>query len=400
MSQITASVRFIGKKPIRLMCSTSPSFTSPVYGEYAEGDRKAGWVKLTVEGLAADTLYYVRPDFSGAITAQLPVGTVRTPPVGPHSFSFAAGSCWNSSRGDKHIYDRLLTKIAANEIQFFIHMGDIHYADVQTELLSDHRNALDPVFRVSAKRRSLLSSCPCYYMYDDHDAGGPDNGDAFDPGTQGGIRFFRKAAPNPSYAEVAINKPPYYSFHRGRVRFIVTDLRNDRHPTTHTPAEEKRAMFADQDAWFKAQLLSAKAASEPVFWVSTKPWISAAYPTGDDWGGYSSHRQELVDFISANSLNNSIAILSGDMHALAYDNGTNSPGGMKVMQCAPLDQTNTTKGGPYSSGTPVTANQTQYGLINVTDSGSGPIGVRFRGMTCSTTTETTAIDESFSLGAA
>lgn len=406
MSYITASVRFSGTKPIRLMASTASDFSNPIFGEYAVGDINAGWVRLTVTGLAPNTLYFVRPDFVGANAALLPVGNARTPPTGAHSFSFAAGSCWNPARNpvlpnSKFLFVSLLAKAESGELAFFFHLGDIHYADVQVENLSAHRNALEPVFRDpasppgSGRRNLLMRSMPVYYMYDDHDAGGPDNGDGFDPGTRGGIEFFRKAAPNPPYAQSAITKPPYYSFKRGRVRFVVTDVRNDRSPVNQMPPESRRAMSAEQTTWFYDQLLAANTAGEPVIWVNTKPWIETA--SGNGWGSYVTQRNEIVSFITTNGMTNKIAILSGDMHALAYDNGTNAPAGLRVMHCAPLDQTISTKGGPYSHG-PFTGSETQYGQIDVTDSGSGAVSVRFRGFQCAAASETAVIDQTFLLG--
>lgn len=395
MSQITASVRFIGKQPIRLMASLSAAFTSPIYGAYQNGDKNVGWVKLTVDGLAANTLYYVRPDFVGAVTARLPVGTARTQPAGAHSFSFGAGSCWNPGRSwnNKFIATSIANKVAANELQFFIHMGDIHYADIQVDDVTLFRGEVDQVF-LDPKRNTFMRSCPVYYMYDDHDAGGPDNGNRVDAGTAAGIEFIRKAAPNPAMAQASVSKSPYYSFIRGRCRFIVTDVRNDRDPITQMPASSRRVMQAEQTDWFYAQLTAANAADQPVFWVSTKPWHDAS---ADSWGGYATHRTEIVNFITANGMTNKIAILSGDMHALAYDNGTNSPGGLRLLHCGPLDQSNSVKGGPYSHG-PFTTNETQYGLIDVTDPGSGAVTVRFRGIACASSSETVVIDQTFSLG--
>lgn len=403
MSKITASVRFIGNKPIRLVASTSSSFSSPVYSEYVTGEPNVGWVKLTVDGLSADTLYYIRPDYAGAVTATLPVGTAKTPPASAHNFSFAAGSCWNPVRSPagKFLYTSLLAKAASAELAFFIHLGDMHYSDIQVEDVSVFRAAVDATFRIPSTagggdgRNLLMRAMPVYYMYDDHDAGGPDNGSGFDVGTAAGIEFFRKATPNPAFAQEAVTKPPYYSFKRGRVRFVVTDVRNDRSPVSQMPPESRRAMSAEQTTWFYDQLTASASAGEPVIWVSTQPWIESTVDNG--WGAYATQRAEIVNFITTNGMNSKIAVLSGDMHALAFDDGTNAPGGLRVMHCAPLDQTNSTKGGPYSHG-PYTGSQTQYGQIDITDSGSGAVTVRFRGFQCGSSSEKVVVDQSFLLG--
>ena len=74
-------------------------------------------------------------------------------------------------------------------------------------------------------------------------------------------------------------------------------------------------------------------------------------------------------------------MLSGDMHALAADDGRNSPGGIPVFQAAALGRDGASlKGGPYSSGTPIYGSATngQFGLVTVTQTAAG-YDVLFRG---------------------
>jgi len=117
-------------------------------------------------------------------------------------------------------------------------------------------------------------------------------------------------------------------------------------------------------------------------------------------GGFSFERARIVEMLREAGMLDSVAILSGDMHALAFDDGTHSPGEMPVMQAAPLDQENTEKGGPYSFG-PITASESQYGLIDVSDDGSDRLRFRFRGISVDRDTgrETVEIDEYLHLAA-
>jgi hypothetical protein len=69
------------------------------------------------------------------------------------------------------------------------------------------------------------------------------------------------------------------------------------------------------------------------------------------------------------------------MHALAADDGTNSPGSIPVFQAAALSGSSSLKGGPYThgmfpaaTGLPVQ----QYGVMKVTDTGT-QIGLEFTG---------------------
>jgi hypothetical protein len=57
------------------------------------------------------------------------------------------------------------------------------------------------------------------------------------------------------------------------------------------------------------------------------------------------------------------------MHGLAYDDGTNAPGGFPVAHAGAFASQASAKGGPYTSGEPITGNK-KYGLMDVTDTGA------------------------------
>jgi phosphodiesterase/alkaline phosphatase D-like protein len=117
---------------------------------------------------------------------------------------------------------------------------------------------------------------------------------------------------------------------------------------------------ATQKAWFKNELLAAKGKYPLVFWVSSVPWIGNAginyYPIywnlsgfihhtnrsqfirnpalvdngrphdpedQDFWGVFSYERAEIANFIRDNQIKG-VAILHGDAHMLAADDGSHS----------------------------------------------------------------------------
>jgi phosphodiesterase/alkaline phosphatase D-like protein len=99
---------------------------------------------------------------------------------------------------------------------------------------------------------------------------------------------------------------------------------------------------AEQKQWFKDTITTA---TEPVLiWCQRDPWISPPSQTQDYWGGYTTERRRPANFIAASS--KKLAIVSGDMHALAAGDGTNSPGGIPVFQAAALRGSSSHKGGP------------------------------------------------------
>lgn len=401
MAKAKFSFRMSGKGQVRAEVSPLSDFSSGnIFSPFVEPDPKVGWAVCEVTGLADNTQYFVRANYTGI--ASTLTGSFRTPPAGAHNFSFAFASCWNPARTEvgKFIFQSIRNKIAAGTLQFIIHTGDFQYADIQVEDTSLFRNATDPVFlnNLAPNRAAMFRECPVYYMYDDHDAGGPDNGNAFDPGTQAGIEFFRKATPNPDFAQPS--GPPYYSFKRGRCRFVVTDVRNDRTASNQPDGPSKYMLSEAQYNWLLAEFAAANLAGEPVFWVSTTMWLGNTFSTGDPWLGYNRQRQEIASWIVANGMSNKIAVLTGDEHAMAYDNGTNSPGGIKCLAAAPWDQTRSSVPQPnYPYSTPLIAEvDTQYGQVDVTDTGSGPVTVRFRGFAVGGSSEIARIDQTFSLG--
>jgi phosphodiesterase/alkaline phosphatase D-like protein/dienelactone hydrolase len=102
----------------------------------------------------------------------------------------------------------------------------------------------------------------------------------------------------------------------------------------------------------------------------------SSYPYGEDhWSVYATERRELADFIKQNNIQG-LAILHGDAHMLAADDGTHSDyatgGGARVpvMGAGPLDQNPSIKGGPYSQGVYRTRKgEGCFGLITVRDEG-------------------------------
>ncbi|MEY2411105.1 MAG: prolyl oligopeptidase [Verrucomicrobiota bacterium] len=109
------------------------------------------------------------------------------------------------------------------------------------------------------------------------------------------------------------------------------------------------------------------------------------FPFGEDyWSVFSAERREIADFIKDNNIKG-VAILHGDSHMLAADDGSHSDyatgGGapLPVLCAAPLDQEASLKGGPYSQGVyRVRKGEGAFGLVTVTDDGKR-IDVKFSG---------------------
>jgi hypothetical protein len=215
-------------------------------------------------------------------------------------------------------------------------------------------------------------------VWDDHDFNGNDS-DGSSPGRAAARSVYRDYVPH--YPLTVPDGTIGQAFTVGRVRVILTDLRSAAHPATDAESARKTRLGAAQKAWFKRELLAARDAGCPlILWGSSVPWIHPAQVGDDSWGGYATERAELADFLRQNRIRN-VVVLAGDMHALAYDDGTHSDyatgGGapLVVLHASALNSAGSVKGGPYTAG-PLPG-PAHYGLLDITDSGGPTLAVRF-----------------------
>src|SRR5690606_3699595 len=97
--------------------------------------------------------------------------------------------------------------------------------------------------------------------------------------------------------------------------------------------------------------------------------------------------------IKTNNLQGRVAIISGDMHGVAIDDGTNSDyatgggGKIPVFQAAPLGSNGSVKGGGWSQGSFTNGTLgNQWGQMNITDAGtSADIVMQWNGKRDNTT---------------
>lgn len=390
-----------------------------------------GIVKFEINNLTPGTRYYIRIlNSSRNIIGGNFINRGSFKTASGNNFKFAFGSCsmtcppscdtltFNTA-SNAYLYDNIVQRtLFTNEIDFFVHLGDMHYRDISINNEIYFHEAFNSVFS-SQRQNTLWKNIPMYYMWDDHDYG-PNDTDKNNPARNAAIAAYRRRVPSPVLARNGSTDAVYYSFIRGRARFIVTDLRSEREPKGLYPSTDSQQQIfsSTQKTWFFNEMLAAKATGQFIIWVNTYPWVSSIQNGKDDWGGYHYARMEIVNFINENSLASRILIISGDMHALAFDDGTsvNNYGALKVCHAAPLDENYSVKGGPYTEGplgysavNPLLGlaglgpgRKTQYGIIEVTDSGLSTVFVRFKGICVDVndTDQLNAIDRVFSLSTA
>lgn len=334
-------------------------------------------VGIEVSGLTPNTRYYYAIEADGTVDTS-EQGTFKTPQQGPFSFTFACSSC---AQPDEPEHDDIFPLIAEQDALFFLHMGDLHYFNIDKNDRQEFRDAIVYTAGTEAQQ-TLYKSMPLAYMWDDHDFG-PDNSDANSPGREASRLTYQEFVPHYPLPAGSGNVPIYQAFTIGRVRFILTDLRSERDPSADPDGSNKTMLGAPQKAWFYEELLKAKANGQFIIWVSTVPWIDKKSSEKDSWGGYDTERREVANFLHSNDLHHQMMLLGGDAHMLAGDDGTNSNysdqagKSFPVFQVSSLASGSSEKGGPFTEG--VFPGKGQFALIDIVDDGDESMTIKFSG---------------------
>jgi phosphodiesterase/alkaline phosphatase D-like protein len=402
---------------VRLALSKNPLITAPTFTPATKSETNHNnVVAFALDNLEPDTQYYYAFEVNGRLERRTR-GQFRTfPPPGPASFEFAFASCGRTG-STRDIYDR----IREHRPLFYMNMGDLHYQDINTNRPSLFRAAYDAVL-ASPQQADLYRSTPLVYMWDDHDYGG-NNASKKSKSHIAARSIYDEYVPHYPFADPALDAPINYSFAVGRVKFIITDLRSERDEPRVKDEPKKSLMGVEQKKWFKDELLAANGKYPLIFWMTSVPWIGergkSPYgslktnvygyihhtqsnlfnvrtnrnagggggrnpnPNGgggdeDHWSVFTYERREIADFIKSNHIKG-VAIIHGDSHMMAADDGSNSDyatgGGapIPVMCGGPLDQNPSLKGGPYSQGVYRVRDrdgESGFGLMTVRDQGS------------------------------
>jgi hypothetical protein len=323
-----------------------------------------GIARLRAEGLAPATPYRYAVEVDGRPDRGRGRGRLVTFPEGPASFTLAVASC--ARTGSNGVVFDTIRRL---DPLLYLMTGDLHYENIGSR---DPDAFLDVYHRVltAPAQAALYRAVPVDYVWDDHDYG-PNDADAASPSRTAARRAYRQAVPHPPLP-TGPDGAIYHAFTVGRVRVVVTDTRSERTAQT--------MLGAAQRGWLLGELRRA-GEHALVIWVNPDPWIDAARPGEDTWGGYAAERQMIADTIAGAAIRN-LVMVSGDAHMVAIDDGTNSGyataggGGFPVLHAAALDRRGKVKGGPYSEGAYPGAGR--FGLVQVDDRGS-VVGVELSG---------------------
>jgi len=292
-------------------------------------------VKAAIEGLEPDGSYFYRflsPDGTAS-----PTGTFLTAPA-----EDVARDVVFAYSGDSADYLQpftLLTTVLQDDPDFFIYLGDTVIADPEVEgvpiatTLPEYRQ-LYKNNREDEHLAGLTAATSTYAIWDDHEVVNDFDSETVDPDMMAaGLQAFFEYMP--------IRQSPddpnrlYRSFRWGKdVELFILDERQYRSAEANCLDEEgeteqfptrigdeacreslrdpSRTMLgSEQKEWFKQALLDSDAKFK--FIVNEVPISEFILLPYDRWEGYPAEREELLDFISDNGIQN-VVFLTTDLH--------------------------------------------------------------------------------------
>lgn len=322
-----------------LRLSTSPDLSRPTEIKPAFVDTGVHTFDLT--NLTPATRYYYAIDDAA-------IGSVKTFPDGHAPLRIAFGSC-----ADTGSTSPVFSTLADKDPDLLLHLGDLHYENIQDNDVIPFRRAIKRVF-ASPVQASLYENTPIAYVWDDHDFGGND-ADASSPSRHAALRAYREMVPHyPLSATGTIHQ----AFTIGGVRIVMLDGRGERVPG-HT------MLGIRQENWLFEELERSSKTHQLVIIASAVTWIG---DHADTWGGYPRQRERIARFIRERGIENLIMI-SGDAHMTAFDDGRNNryagskDTGFPIFLASSFDRPGNIKGGPYSGG--CSEGRGRFGLIEV-----------------------------------
>lgn len=318
---------------VRMVVSTSVNMTSPVYSSVVT-PAASGAVTAVVSGLTEGTQYYIGLEVDGTLHAngRASARTLKASRTAT-SFKIVAGSC-NTTGSNTAVFDSMRNENA----EFFVHMGDRHYADTNVE--TTWRAAMKSSM-LAAKQQQLVSTTPLEWTPDNHDWGGNRSYSASPVST------FAPQAVRELMGDFEHSSAFYKSWVHGNVRFVHLDrwsLRDKDTTGTSTDGDASAPKANDdptkvmlgtvQETWFKNILSTA---SEDFIVVFTGFPVS---PTR--FAPYGAETTRIADHIASLSSNqrDKIVTVGGDSHDIRADSGASkSVWGVPTLNVSPLDQT-------------------------------------------------------------
>lgn len=334
---------------VRIQYSTASDLqdaeTSAVVSTQPDSDF-AGQVPLA--GLEADTRYYMNILVNDAPQLPPPYPTFKTFPVAGSAkdfkFVILTDFGWRITPAFRN---------AANlSPDLVIIGGDFNHFNPNT--LASKRDMFTNKYNRSGPlpdfARFILDRFAVAHFWDDHDYG-INNGDKTYANKKMSLQVLKDYFP--VYPLTA--NGDWQKFTYGNVEFFMLDSRSQRDPPGSN-SKGKSMLDGDhlgkdgQYEWLVNALLHSTARWK---FILTPVVFNPTLPKRDAWNGYLVERKKIVDFIQKNNIQG-VILLSGDLHAGAIDDGTNSDFPEMVVPavnangCLTANEPGTWSGGVYA----------------------------------------------------
>ncbi|THH35490.1 alkaline phosphatase D family protein [Neolewinella litorea] len=330
------------------------SFTTTAERDYT--------VKIDVTGLAAGTTYYY--GFT-ALGANSLTGRTKTTPTAANvdQLKFGVVSCSNYQAGYFNAYGHLA---ARNDLDAVLHLGDYIYETANPGVATDsiiNERPVDPAievvnlfeyrarystYRLDTQLMHVHQQHPLIAVWDDHEYANnsyTDGAAGHQPNREGDWQA-RKAAARQAYIEwLPIRDPQGGSIYRRlsygnlvdlfmldtRIEAREMQIENVLDPALQ--AADRTLLGAPQKTWLKDQLRQSTArwkliGQQVMFSPFNIGWAGVAIDRTysqtesmflDTWAGYPAERNEMIDFLEDNDIED-VVILTGSFHSsVAYE---------------------------------------------------------------------------------
>lgn len=372
------AVKVSGGGPVRVAVADNPDMTGPVFTASQAVDANAA-AKVSITGLQPDTRYFWQVEDNAVVDTSITGQFLTHPPLGvPGTFTvgFVAdlglspehpgvGSVLAADRLSNHpVLDTVRERALAEGWPMVHWIGDDLYYDLGSEQhgivggasLANYRRARDDRL-LQPRAHQLDREVAQTRQPDDHDRA-QNNHDSTDPGGPIYNEVYREREPHYDLPDGDPDGGTYFSWQIRRVLFIAADVRSFKTGST--------MLGSAQLAWMDTLLATSTA--KCLVWLMPGQWMGTST---DSWASYPGEAATVVSMLGDHGWLGRMAIVGADAHIVALDTGgPNSPGGIPILQAAPIDAA-PGFGDPsrYNLGGS-SAGRAQYGTVTVADQGS------------------------------
>ncbi len=320
----------------RLVVATDEGLTNTVATTVVPTRRAIdGSLKARVGGLKPDTLYYYAWQSSDGVS---PIGRTKTakPADSAAGLRMAFSSCQNFPVGFFNGHTEAAT---LGPLDLYLLLGDYQYEYENTETRSDAFPTVDlksfrdrhKIYRADKALRELHRVQPVVHIWDDHEV--EDNYTENNPRPSdlqraAGYRVSFEWMPRMQFPREQFRI--YNRWQHGRMADVIM-LDQRQYRTGDLDGQPRQLVGRAQLDFLKARLKAS-----PSTWklvanqVMIAPLLVGVGGVGqeinqDQWDGYDSERNELLDFIAAEQISN-VVFLTGDIHTYMSNEVPQRPG--------------------------------------------------------------------------